>query len=106
MTLASFAASAFASPMVESEFAFRLLNPLPARGEPYNREEVAAAAVLHLAIEIGDFRIAADRKAFTGRSPASGNPTVIPLEPLQWIADNEVVAHFKDLGEVYICFSR
>jgi len=85
---ATFAAGAFASPMVESEFAFRLIDPLPARVEPYSRDEVAAVAVLHLAIEIGDFRIASLLNAFIGVSPALDNPATIPLEPLSWIADN------------------
>ena len=85
---ATFAADAFASPMIESEFAFRLLDPLPARAKPYSRDEVAAVAVLHLAIEIGDFRIASLLNAFTGVSPALGNPDTNPIQPLPWIADN------------------
>ena len=85
---ATFAADDFASPMVESEFAFRLLDSLPARVEPYSRDEVAAVAVLHLAIEIGDFRITSLLNAFTGVSPALDNPATIPLQPLPWIADN------------------
>ena len=85
---ATFAADAFVSPMVESEFAFRLLDPLPARVEPYSRDEVAAVAVLHLAIEIGDFRIASLLNAFIGVSHALDNPATIPLQPLPWIADN------------------
>ena len=85
---ATFSASAFASPMVESEFAFRFLDSLPARVEPYSRDEVAAVAVLHLAIEIGDFRMASLLNAFIGTSSAPDNPETIPLQPLPWIADN------------------
>ena len=85
---ATFAADSFASPMVESEFAFRLLDPLPARAEPYSRDEVAAVAVLHLAIEIGDFRMASLLNAFIGVSPALDSTATISPQPLPWIADN------------------
>jgi len=85
---ATFAADAFVSPMVESEFAFRLLDPLLARVEPYSRDEVAAAVVLHLAIEIGDFRMASLLNAFIGLSSDLGNPDTNPMQPLPWIADN------------------
>lgn len=85
---ATFSACDFTSPMVESEFAFRLLDPLPVRVEPYSRDEVAAVAALHLAIEIGDFRMASLLNAFIGVSPGPDNPGAIPLQPLPWIADN------------------
>lgn len=85
---AVFAANTFASPMVETEFAFRLLAPLPARIEPYSRNEVAAVAVLHLAIEIGDFRMTRLLNAFIGTSQADNNQAAPQMEPLPWIADN------------------
>ncbi len=85
---ATFSASDFVSPMVESEFAFQLLDPLPARAESYRRNEVAAIAVLHLAIEIGDFRIASLLNAAIGIPPAPDSTAPIPIKPLPWIADN------------------
>ena len=103
---ATFDVDAFVSPMVESEFAFRLLDPLPARAKPYSRDEVAAVATLHLAIEIGDFRMASLLNAFMGTSQAPENPATIPMQPLPWIADNgggggfvvgEAVPQWQDL---------
>ena len=85
---AAFAAKAFVSPMVETEFAFRLLAPLPARVKPYSRNEVAAVAALHLAIEIGDFRMASLLNAFIGNSQSSEGNTTVSMEALPWIADN------------------
>jgi 2-keto-4-pentenoate hydratase len=85
---ATFAVDDFISPMVESEFAFRLLDPLPVRVDPYSREEVAAVAVLHLAIEIGDFRITSLLNASGAVPPNLDNPVTNPVQPLPWIADN------------------
>ena len=85
---AAFSANTFVSPMVETEFAFRLLASLPARVKPYSRNDVAAVAALHLAIEIGDFRVASLLNAFTGNSQSSGDDTTVSMEPLPWIADN------------------
>jgi 2-keto-4-pentenoate hydratase len=54
---AALPADAFFMRALEAEFAFRLGADLPARGEPYGRDEViAATASLHPAIEISDSR--------------------------------------------------
>jgi 2-keto-4-pentenoate hydratase len=65
-------ASGFGKPMVEPEFAVRIGSSICPRVESYKREEVVnAVAAVHLAIEIGDFRLAKR-----------------PLSPLEQIADN------------------
>jgi 2-keto-4-pentenoate hydratase len=62
------AAGAMHMRVVEAEFAFRLGDDLPARGEPYGIEEVmTAVADLHLAIEVPDARF----ERFAEVGPAS-----------------------------------
>jgi 2-keto-4-pentenoate hydratase len=57
---ASLLGGAFHLRMVESEYAFRLGRDLPARAEPYSREEVEdAIAAVHCCIEVADTRFRA-----------------------------------------------
>ena len=84
---ATFSRGALSAPMVEAEFAFRLLRDLPPRPQPYGRDEVAAAVAMHLAIEVGDFRIDGVFDALVEVFAAAGG-AVKQLDPLPWISDN------------------
>ena len=56
---ASFPFADLLRPVVESEYAFRMADDLPPRGQPYDREEVSRAiAALHIGIEVPESRFA------------------------------------------------
>jgi 2-keto-4-pentenoate hydratase len=61
----------FAMRGIEGEFAFRLSKGLPARATPYSRDEVAAVAELHPAIEIVCTRFQ------DWRGPNVGAPSIV-----------------------------
>lgn len=75
----------FITPMLECEFALRLARDLPARAEPYTREEIAAAidAVVP-AFEIGDGRVPADAPGALRLADSMGNGAFIIGAPVAW----------------------
>jgi len=62
---------AFAMLGIEGEFAFRLSQDMPLRDTPYSRDEVAAVAALHPAIEIVSTRYQ------DWRAPSVGAPSIV-----------------------------